>query len=204
MQPTTKRQVGLGCLGGVVGAVAGLIVAGASGYALAELVTDSAETQAYLLVLLVPGLAFLGAVTGATTLAAWPTKSRPLAFVGSAGLLALGLLFALGLSWGHRTRPAQVRVRNETSVTFTSVYVGSDFRRNQRIGELAPNETSRRVPVDLDRPSTFNAIDGNSPRGYVRHHLGPSPSVPEGTDFVWVVSEAEPDGLRFSFEVSGD
>ena len=186
-----NKRVGLGCLGFVLGAGAGLLVGGLSSYAVANLLTSSRETQAYLTVLIVPAIAFLGGLSGAATLAWLATRTGPLLAVSAPGWLVLMGALALGLTWNHRSRPASVTVRNETTTPFLNLFVGSDFRRNTRIGDLAPGQTSQSVPIDLDLPSTFDGLEGRAGDGYVRTHLSKekSESLPSG-DYQWVVREA--------------
>lgn len=185
-----NKRVGLGCLGFVLGAGAGLLVGGLSSYAVANLLTSSRETQAYLTVLIVPAIAFLGGLSGAATLAWLATRTGPLLAVSAPGWLVLMGVLALGLTWNHRSRPASVTVRNETTTPFLNLYLGSDFRRNTRIGDLEPGATSAPVTVDLDLPSTFDGLEGRAGDGYVRHHLTKeqSDAVTDG-EHGWVVGE---------------
>lgn len=195
-----KLRVGLGCLGFVLGGGLGLIVGAASSYAVAGLITNSRETQAYLTVLIVPGIAFVGALTLGATLAWFATRSGPLLAISAPGWLILLAALTLAVTWSKVSRPANVSVRNETQTPFVAVYLGSDFRRNTRIGDVAPGETSAAVPVDLDRPSTFNGIEGRAADDYVRHHLADelTSSLADG-DYVWVVS-GSPGSLSYSFQ----
>lgn len=186
-----NKRVGLGCLGFVLGGGAGLLVGALSSYGVANLLTSSRETQAYLTVVIVPALAFLGGLTGAATLAWLATRTGPLLALSLPGWLVLLGALALGLSWSHRSRPATVTVRNETTTPFLNLFLGSDFRRNARIGDLPPGTTSQGVTVDLDLASTFDGLEGRAGDGYVRTHLSKvqSESLPSG-DYQWVVREA--------------
>lgn len=186
-----NKRIGLGCLGFVLGGGAGLLVGALSSYGVASLLTSSRETQAYLTVLIVPAIAFLGGLTGAATLAWLATRTGPLLALSAPGWLVLMGALVLGLSWNHRSRPASVTVRNETTTPFVNVFLGSDFRRNTRIGDLAPGQTSQRVPIDLDLPSTFDGLEGRAGDGYVRTHLPKeqSEALTSG-DYRWVVREA--------------
>lgn len=186
-----NKRVGLGCLGFVLGGGAGLLVGALSSYGVANLLTSSRETQAYLTVVIVPALAFLGGLTGAATLAWLATRTGPLLALAAPGWLVLLGALVLGLSWNHRSRPAIVTVRNETTTPFLNLYLGSDFRRNTRIGDLAPGTTSQAVTVDLDLASTFDGLEGRAGDGYVRTHLpkAQTESLSSG-DYQWVVREA--------------
>jgi len=183
-----KLSIGLGCLGVVIGACVGLVLGSLAMYALAGFVTKNREAQAYLTLLIVPGVALLGAVTVGATLAAIPAKRVALLGVAGVGWALLIGVLALGVSWHHRSRPAQVRVRNETSMPFHNLFLGGDFRRSTRIGELGPGETSRAVDVDLDQPGTFDALEGRAGSGYVRHWLSvaEAAAIADG-NYAWVV-----------------
>lgn len=187
-----NKRVGLGCLGFVLGAGAGLLVGALSSYGVANLLTSSRETQAYLTVVIVPAIAFVGGLTGAFTLAWLATRTGPLLALSAPGWLVLMGALALGLAWNHRGRPGGVTVRNETTTPFLNLYLGSDFRRNTRLGDLAPGETSQRVTVDLDLASTFDGLEGRAGDGSVRTHLSKeqSGSLANG-DYQWVVREAD-------------
>lgn len=195
---STGARLAIGCLLLFLGGVFGLLLGSFASYALAGLFTPSRETQAYLTLLVVPAVAVVGAVTfvaGAQALKVKQGPSVPLAVVGA--VVLLGVL-ALGLSWHHRARPAQVRVRNETGQDFRNVFVGGDFRRSTRVGALAAGETSGPVAVDLAQPGSFDALEGQaSGGGYVRHRLTAeeSQAVADG-DYAWVVREA---GGAFSY-----
>lgn len=187
-----KTRVGLGCLGFVLGGAAGLLIGAVASYALAGLITSSRETQAYLVVLIVPAVALVSGLTGAATLAWLATRSGPLLALSAPGWLLMMAVLALGLSWSKSSRPGSVSVRNATTIPFENVYLGSDFRRNTRIGDLAPGQTSSPVNVDLDNPATFNGLEGRAGDGYVRHQLSKeeSAAVSDGAH-VWVVGEAD-------------
>lgn len=185
-----KTRIGLGCLGFVLGGGCGLLVGALSSYALAGLFTSSRETQAYLTVLLVPLVAVIGGLTVAASLAWLATRSGPLLAISAPGWLVLMGVLALGLSWNHRGRAGTVTVRNESTRRFENVYLGSDFRRNTRLGDLEPGATSAPVTVDLDLASTFDGLEGRAGDGYVRHHLTKeeSSAVTDG-EHGWVVGE---------------
>lgn len=190
----TKR-VAIGCLGSFLGGGLGGVLGAAGGYGIASLLTSSSETQAYLVVLIVPVVALVGAVAGGLT-AAWATKRQsPLLLVLAApGWLVLAGSAVLAVSWSASSRPARVTVTNASSRAFHAVYLGGDFRRNQRVGELAPGETSRSFSVDLDTPSTFNGLEGttDTPGEYVRRRLSADETMGlEGTEFEWVVGELD-------------
>lgn len=184
-----KGRFGLGCLGLVVGAGLGVLLGSLAMYALASLVTKSRETQAYLTLLIVPGVALVGAITVAATLAAIPAQRSP-ALLATAGVgwTVLLVVLAFGVSWHHRARPAQMRVRNETAMPFRNLFIGGDFRRSTRLGELLPGATTAPVPVDLAQPGSFDALEGQAGSGYVRHRLTPEESAALGDgDYTWVV-----------------
>lgn len=198
-----KLQVGLGCGGFALGAGLGLILGAASGYGLASVLTSSKETQAYLLVLIVPAVALLSGLTFAAT-AAWlaERKGPGLLFVAAPGWLLLLCCLVLAFAWNRSARPATVTIRNDTSKPFHDLYLGKDFRRNQRVGELAPGETSAPFSIDLDEPATFGGLEGRTDTSgeYVRHTLprDESSNLPDG-DYVWVVGDD--DGrLTYSFQ----
>lgn len=187
-----NKRVGLGCLGFVLGGGAGLLVGALSSYAVANLLTSSRETQAYLTVLIVPGIAFLSGLSGAATLAWLATRTGPLLALSVPGWLVVVGALALGLSWNHRSRPASVTVRNETKTPFLNLYLGSDFRRNTSLGDLAPGQTSTPAAVDLDLPATFDGLEGRAGDGFVRTHLSKQQShaLADG-DYQWVVREVD-------------
>jgi hypothetical protein len=188
LREMTSWRVGLGCLGGLVGAVLGGAAGSFAMYALAGLVTSNREQQAYLVVVIIPAVAVLGAVTVAATLALLPGRMPALLPVAAAGWLSLTLVGALGARWHHRGQPARVTVRNETNLRFENLFVGGDFRRSSRIGELGPGETSRALPIDLKTPDTFNALEGRAGTGYVRHRVSDAETASLGDgDLEWVV-----------------
>jgi hypothetical protein len=195
-----KTRVALGCLGFVLGGGGGLVVGAGGSYAIASLLTSSRETQAYLTVLIVPAIALVGALTVGATLAWFATRTGPLLAVAAPGWLVLLATLALAITWSKVARPAKVTVRNETSAPFEALHLGSDFRRNTSIGDLGPGETSAPVSVDLDRPETFNAVEGRARGDSVRHHLpAEQTSGLSGGDYVWVVG-GEPGTLTYRFE----
>ena len=184
----TKARLGLGCLGLVLRALAGALLGGFSAYALASALTKSRETQAYLTVLIVPSVALLGGLTLAATLALIPVKRGPLVPVAAVGWALVFGVLVMGVLWNHTSRPAQLRVQNETALPFRNLFVGGDFRRSTRLGELEPGATSRSVAVDLDEPGTFDALEGLAGSGYVRHRLTPAEaSVVRGSELRWIV-----------------
>ena len=148
-----------GILGGLIGAGIGI----ASGYALAEFVgVEHRETQAYFQVFVaMPACGLIGLLTGAAALAAIASE-RKLALGVVALLGAAALLFALvlGIRWHTPKRPAEFRVRNDTSAAFEQTYLGHDFRRTRSIGSVGAGATSDYVEVDLDERGTFNAVRG--------------------------------------------
>ncbi|MBL8921210.1 MAG: hypothetical protein JNJ54_20270 [Myxococcaceae bacterium] len=195
-----KTRIALGCLGFVLGGGGGLLVGAGASYAIAALLTPSPETQAYLVVLIVPAIAFVGAVTVGATLAWFATRTGPLLAIAAPGWLVLLATLTLAITWSKVARPAKVSVHNDTATPFEAVSLGSDFRRNTRIGALAPGETSAPVGVDLDRPETFNGLEGRAADDYVRHHLSAEETsgLADG-DYRWVVSGA-PGALMYRFE----
>lgn len=196
----TKTQVGIGCVGMVVGLVVGGMLGALSAYAIASLVTSSRETQAYLTLLVVPAVAVAGVVSGgALALAVARRRTAPLVVGLVGGAVLVGVL-ALGALWHRRSKPGELRVRNETSVDFENLYVGGDFRRSTRIGGLASGETSAAVPIDLDEPGTFDALEGRAGGSFVRHRLGGSEREGlESGDYLWTVRDGA-DGFAYAFE----
>jgi hypothetical protein len=195
---TPSRPI-LGCAGFILGGVTGLCVGSVAGFPLGELMGASHEAQAYLMVLIAPMIALLGAVTGAAALASIPPKRGPYLMIAGLGSLILGGLMVLGTIWSVPAKSAGVRVRNATNVDFTNLYLGADYRRNQRIGQLEAGETSARFNVDLANPATFRGLEGKANDEYVRHQLplGECEDLPEG-DYLWVV-RGEPGALEYSF-----
>lgn len=198
-----KLQVGLGCGGFVLGALIGLLIGSVAGFGIAGVLTSSRETQAYLLVLIVPAVAFVSGLTFAAT-AAWLAvrKGPALLLLAAPGWLLLLACVVLAFAWHRVGRPASVTVRNESTKPFHNLYLGNDFRRNQRVGELGPGETSSSFSIDLDEPSTFSGLEGrtDTPGEYVRHTLprDEASGLPDG-DYVWVVGEDDA-RLTYSFE----
>lgn len=188
------KRVGLGCLGFLVGGALGVVIGSMGAYGIASLITSSTETQAYLTVLIVPAVAFIGGLTVALTAAWLPTRKGPLVFLAIPGWLVLAGCVALAAVWSANSKPARVTVRNASSRPFHNLYLGSDFRRNQRVGELGPGETSPSFNIDLATPGTFSGLEGRTDVDgeYVRHRLTPAEaSNLEGTTFEWVVGEAD-------------
>jgi hypothetical protein len=188
-------RIAVGVLGFFVGGAVGAFIGVFASYAIAERITDSRETQAYLTLLVIPAVGFVGAITTLAALA-WATQRRGLP-IAVAGGMVLAVVLALGASWRHVSRPARVRVQNASDLAFERVHLGGDFRRSTAIGGLAPGETSRAIEVDLDKPGTFDALEGGAGDGYVRHRLTreESAALPDG-DYVWIVRGGA-DGLTY-------
>lgn len=195
-----KTRIALGCLGFVLGGGGGLVVGAGGSYAIASLLTSSRETQAYLTLLIVPAIALVGGLTLGATLAWLATRTGPLLALAAPGWLVLLATLTLAIGWSKVARPAKVSVRNETSAPFENLYLGSDFRRNTRLGDVAPGATSAPVGVDLDNPATFNGLEGRAGDDFVRHHLpaAETSGLTDG-DYVWVVGGA-PGALTYRFE----
>lgn len=193
-------KTGLAVVGGVVGGGAGLLLGFFAMYGLASLLTKSREAQAYLTLVIVPSVGLLGAITGAAVGAVLGGKRGLATPVAAVGAMLVVATIMIGFAWHRRTRPADVSVRNASTIAFTNVYLGGDFRRSTRIGDLAPGETSTPVPIDLDRPETFNALEGRAGGGYVRHRLtGDELTALADGDYVWVVGGTEGE-LTYSLE----
>lgn len=197
----SKTRIAAGCLGFLLGGGIGMVIGAGAAYPIAELITSSRETQAYLAVLIVPAMILIGGATLALTLLGLAAESFPRLALSIPGWLILVMGFLLAVQWSRVSRPALVTVRNQTATPIVNLYLGGDFRRNTRIGDLAPGASSAPVKVDLDRPETFSALEGRCGGDYVRHRLLPEEreGLPDG-DYVWVV-EGEPGGLRYRFEV---
>jgi hypothetical protein len=198
----TKTRIAVGCLGLLLGGGVGLVIGGGASYAIAELITPSRETQAYLAVLIVPALALIGGVTLALTLLGLAAGSLPRLALSIPGWLLLGGALLLAVRWSRVARPAELSVRNETATRIESLYLGGDFRRNTRIGDIAPGESSAPVTIDLDRPLTFSALEGRCGNDQVRHWLAPEEreGLPDG-DYLWIVG-GEPGALTYRFEAA--
>ena len=124
---------------------------------------------------------------------------KGLAFVAAVGWVMLALICLLGVSWARVGRAGQVRVRNETSSNFKALFLGSDFRRNQRIGDLDSGATSTALSVDLENPATFNALEGRAGDQYVRHTLSKGETAAlEAGEYLWVVRD-EGDSFVYEF-----
>jgi hypothetical protein len=127
---------------------------------------------------------------------------KGLVLVAAVGWVLLGLIFMLGASWSQVGRAGQVRVRNETSSDFKALFLGSDFRRNQRIGDLDSGATSAPLSVDLENPATFNALEGRAGDRSVRHTLSSAEaSSLEAGAYTWVVRD---EGDSFAYEFHRD
>lgn len=197
----SKTRIAVGGLGFLLGGGIGLVIGGGAAYPIAELITSSRETQAYLAVLIVPAMILIGGMTLALTLLGLTARSIPRLALGIPGWLLLVIALMLAVQWSRVARPAQISVRNETATPIQNLYLGGDFRRNTRIGDIAPGETSATVTVDLDKPLTFSALEGRCGGDYVRHRL--QPEAREGLpdrDYLWVVG-GEPGALTYRFEM---
>ncbi|MCK6544811.1 hypothetical protein L6R52_03015 [Myxococcota bacterium] len=187
-------RTGLTIAGGVVGGGAGLLLGIFAMYALANLVTKSRELQAYLTLVIVPSVGLLGAITGAALAAVLAGKrGAPLA-VAALGVATTLAILALGAAWHHRERPANLTIRNDSTADIKNLFLGGDFRRNTRIGDLSPGQTSTPVPIDLARPETFNALEGRTTTGggYVRHRLEPEETANiEDGNYLWIIGGAD-------------
>jgi hypothetical protein len=150
-------------IGGILGLILGGIIGIGSGYAVAELLgISSRETQAYFQVFVaMPVGALVGLLTGAATLGLISADRKlPLLLVSLIGsALLLGAL-VMGLRWSSPERPAEVRVRNETSAALEQTYLGHDFRRATSLGTVAPGTTTAFHEVDLAERGSFNAVRG--------------------------------------------
>lgn len=196
----SKTRIAAGCLGFLLGGFIGLVLGGGAGYAIGELITPSRETQAYLAVLIMLAMILISGATVALTLLGLAARSGPRLALSIPGWLLMAVVFVLAVQWSRATRPAQVTVRNLTDTPIVNLYLGGDFRRNTRIGNLDPGASSAPVKVDLDRPETFSALEGRCGGDYVRHRLVPEEreGLPDG-DYVWVVA-GEPGALTYRFE----
>ena len=151
----------LAVVGALLGSIIGSIVFVGAGYALAEIFgIENRETQAYFRAFIsMPLGAFIGLVTGAVGMAAISAKRRgTLLFIALTGAVLLTSAGLLGVYWEIPKRPAQFRIRNETSVPLERVYLGHDFRRASSLGSIQPGATSDYRTVDLDQRGSFNAV----------------------------------------------
>lgn len=167
----TGKKILLAALGGLLGGLVGAIVFIGAGYALAELFgVQNRESQAYFRVFLAMPLgALIGVVTGATGMAAIPAKPRAvLVCVALTGSMVLVVTAALGVHWETPKRPAQFRVRNETTAPLERTYMGHDFRRATSLGSIAPGATSNYHVVDLDERGSFNAVRAVHRGGHIQ------------------------------------
>lgn len=164
-----------GCLGLIIGAALGGALGTLIAHPIAEILSSSRETQAYLPLWVIPAISFLGAVTVSTTGLAVVLKQKS-AFIASA--LGWGLLFLIltgALFFSEVSRPAQFRVENRTEMIFENVFVGADFRESKQLGRIEPNQTSKAITVDLDDPTSYNRIEGRAGAGYVRYRQSSEP-----------------------------
>lgn len=198
-----KLRLAVGCLSFFLGGGIGFVIGAGASYAIAALITDSRETQAYLAVLIVPAVALVGALTTAGTLWALARSSGPRLLLTVPGWLVLVAAVLLAVQWSRAARPATVLVRNDTGTPIQNLYLGSDFRRNSRIGDLAPGATSPPIQVDLANRVTFNALEGRAAGDYVRHRLSPDETaeLADGA-YLWTVG-GEPGALTYRFEAIG-
>ncbi len=159
------KQLLLAIPGGILGALVGAGIAIASGYALAEaLGISSRETQAYFQgFVAMPLGGLVGLVSGAAAMAAIVAERRaPLLVVALLGAAVLITVALVGLRWSTPSRPAEFRVRNDTTEPFEQTYLGHDFRRTTALGVIAPGVTTDYHTVDLAEPGTFNAVRGKT------------------------------------------
>lgn len=200
----SKLRQAVGCLSFFLGGGVGLVIGSGASYAIAGLITDSRETQAYLAVLIVPAIALVGAMTVAASIGAMAQSSAPRLLATVPGWLVLIAAVLLAVQWSRPARPATVLVRNDTRTPIQNLYLGSDFRRNSRIGDLAAGATSPPIPVDLANRVTFNALEGRAAGDYVRHRLSPDQTadLADGT-YLWTVG-GEPGALTYRFEAIGN
>lgn len=157
-------KIVLALLGGLLGAIAGAVIGVGAGYPLAELCgVTSRETQAYFQVFIAMPLgALLGIATGVAALSLFVAERKtPLLIVASLGAAALVSGLVLGLHWATPKRPAEFRVRNDTSAPLEHVYLGHDFRRSTELGTIAPGATTEYHQVDLDQRGSFNGVHGD-------------------------------------------
>jgi len=183
-----------GCLGMVFGAALGAVLGVYSSYALAEFFSANHEKQAYLTIVIIPAVGLLGAIAVSSTALGVATRMKAAVMLAGLGWGLLALVLANGLMFHHIARPSEVRVQNQTKLMFQNVFVGGDFRQSHRIGNVAPGETSESVIVDLDRPPTYNQIEGRAGIGYVRYR-DERKSLTDG-NYTYVVRE-EADKLTY-------
>lgn len=187
------RVAGAVIIGVLVGGVLGLMIGVYANYGIAQLFAEGREAQAYMTLLVIPSVAILGSSTGLFAgLFLW---KRWFALPALLGMVALLVCIGLGISFSWNHRPADFVIENRTSVTFEKVFLGGDFRRSTRVGQINPGATSRIIRVDLDTPGTFVSIDGRAGDGYVRHTFDDARNLPDG-DYTIVVS-GEPPKFRY-------
>lgn len=183
----------LSFFGGILGGMVGAVVFIGAGFAIAELLgIENRESQAYFQVFLAMPLGVLiGAVTGATGMAAISAKSKALLLtLAVTGVMVLTGVGVLGFQWGAPNRPAQFRVKNETSAPLERTYMGHDFRRATSLGSVAPGITSDYHVVDLDERGSFNGIRALHRGGHIQLtlELSSQTSLAEGR-YTYVIRE---------------
>lgn len=193
------KRVILGLVGAVPGGLVGAFVGIFAGYAIAELVgVSSREAQAYFQMLVaMPAIGLLGAFAGAFALASIPEGRKPV--LPALSLVGFVLVFAtcgLGLHWNADSRPASFRVRNDASQALERVYMGPDFRRASRVGDVPPGTTTDYKRADLDEPGSFNAVRGRYADDNFTLSLDSEQlETLDAEKYTFVVSEG-PDGLQ--------
>lgn len=175
-----------GCLSLFVGGTLGGLLGVFSAYPLAALFSENFEKQAYLTIVIIPAVALVGALAASSTSLAVAFRKKVFLALAGVAWATLFVILVKGLIFSHISRPSKFRVENRTNIRFENVFIGSDFRQSKRLGAIAPNETSDPVKVDLDKPSSFNRIEGRAGAGYVRY-FDSSKSLPDG-DYRYVVS----------------
>ncbi len=175
-----------GCIGLAFGAALGAALGFYAAYSIAELFSANHEKQAYLTLPIIPALALLGGLTVSATAIGVIFRKKAMFVLGGIGWALLLVVLIKGLVFNHISRPAQLRVENRSNVTIEAVFIGSDFRRSQRLGNISPKEFSKSVTVDLDNPTSYNQIEGRAAAGYVRNR-GSNESLPDG-NYTYVVS----------------
>ncbi|MEZ4458488.1 MAG: hypothetical protein R3E66_01925 [bacterium] len=179
------------CVGGILGLMVGVY----ANYGIAQFFADGREAQAYFTLLVIPCVSLVGAATGlflALTVLWKRWMAAPAALGGATLLLATGL----GASFSGNHRPAEVTIENRTNLPFERVFLGGDFRRSTRVGDIAPGATSDPIRVDLDTPGTYDKIEGRAGDGYVRNTFHEHRALPDG-NYTIVVSGELP---KFDYE----
>lgn len=190
-----RRELGLGCLGFSAGGLLGASLGIWSGYGIAALSTPNAEKQAYMLLLIVPAIALIGAYSLALTLSALPRRSWKRVLATIPGWLVLLFALILGMRFHAVERPATLRLRNETTFPLEQVYVGLDFRRSTRLGQIPPG-SSTTTSIDLARRGTFGRISGHwQGKGFT---LWDPDTRQETGDLTYVVTH---DGTKLRLEI---